>query len=118
MRTLISRMTRVAALTLLTSLAAAANPATALPIAEQAPAAKDVTRISVTIPAGTSRLERRGTATYMIKTSARRSSAVPAAGRPVEPAQLLWIGLLLMSTCWFALFFGRELTIRFPARRG
>lgn len=119
MRTKILRTKRVATLALLATLAAAALPANAMTLAERVPAAKDITRISVSIPSShKSRLERRGAPAYMIKTSARRTSVNPAAGRPVEPAQLLWLGVLLTTMSGFALYFGRELTIRFPARRG
>lgn len=118
MRTKIRRTQRLAALALLASLAAAL-PANAMTLSERAPATKDITRISVSIPTShKSRLERRGTPAYMINASARRTSVIAAAGRPVQPAQLLWLGVLMASMCGFALFFGRELTIRFPARRG
>lgn len=119
MRAIISRTKWFAALALAASLAAVGPPANALTLAERAPVATDVTRVSITIPASRkSRLERNGTAAYMIKTSARRTSAVLSHRRPVEPAQLLWLGALLTSMCGFALYFGRELTTRFPARRG
>ena len=84
MRATISRTKWFVALALV-ALAAATLPASAMTLAERAPAAKDLTRVSVTIPASRkSRLERRGASAYMIKTSVRRSAAVPVGGRPVE----------------------------------
>lgn len=119
MSTMISRTRQLAMLALVASTLGAVLPAHALSIVEPAEPPTGITRVSVTIPASrTSRLERRDASAYMIRTSIRRVSALPSANPTLEPAQLLWLAALLTSMCGFALYFGRELTTRFSARRG
>ena len=90
--------------------------ASALMVPEGVPIASPVMPVSVAVPEiAASHLERRPAAPHILKVSLSRRSA--AAERPgsVDPVQLLWLAALLTSACAFALYLGRELTIRLPA---